>query len=644
MASEATPESEPALPSPAKVRERPNIGHVPTGAKNRESAHGHSGHSTTDQLAPTLPGPRVQAAASHRPAHFSRLAQTPSAYAEPVPEMAVGEWILEARVGRGATGEVWRARHSVWSERVVAVKFATNPEYLAAIRNDGLIRADLSQLDSPHLVKVLGLNVLANPPYLLMEYVAGATLRDRLRDSRRLLPSEALRILEGVLKGLAIAHNLGVVHRDLKPENVLLDLDGTARLTDFSVAASVVGEASLRHSLGTDDLAAQSIAGTLVYMAPEQRQGVLADTRSDIYSLGVLLFEMLTGELPQPGDKIADYVPGVPAGIEELFERCFTRPERRFGNARVMLDFVQTLGKDGVRQRSPAPASVSLPPSAVRKMGKARPVLSTRDMAARGVHPEPETEAPRVAGLPPILSTRDLAIRRSARAFEEAGGRGAVARQPDEFQKSTAPKGAAASSPDTVRPTGVDDLERLLDELPEDNAETPSPELIRSVQSVLETKRAAMPPLRALYRQNELATAMAAYANGEYRKAVDEFRKVVENKPENVTARRGLAMSLYLSGRPKQALAIYGGLVQRREDSAEVWNNIGVISLALGRVREAERALLRAIELKPRYAPAFSNLAGVYQRLGKPDLARAHAKTALEIDPENLAASFNLTM
>jgi len=581
-------------------------------------------------------------------------------YAEPIAGMSVGEWILEARVGRGATGEVWRARHSVWSERVVAIKFATNPEYLNSIRHDGLIRADLSRMDSPHLVKVLGLNILANPPYLMMEYVAGSTLRDRLRDSRKLQPLEALRVLEGVLKGLVVAHTLGIVHRDLKPENVLLDAEGTARLTDFSVAAQVVGEESLRHSLGTDDLAAQSIAGTLVYMAPEQRQGARADARSDVYALGVLLFEMLTGELPQPGDRISDYATGIPEPVEELFAQCFTRPERRFASAREMLEAVHALRKAGGRTKSSTTGSLALPPSAARKLGKVRPVLSTRDMPER-----PDSANAQPADKPhsgaPVFSTRDMTARRAAKAFEETPSKGAVAKSPDSYQASESPRTTGRDAVIAARPTGIDDLERLIAELPEDVPTSMKPETSNiSKPTTVNThatapggptpnasniaRRGDLPPLKAIYQQRELAPAMAAYANGDYRRAADEFRKVVEAKPGNPAARRGLAMSLYLSGRPKESLAIYGGLVSRREDTAEVWNNIGVISLNLGRLREAERAFLRAIELKPRYAPAYSNLAGVYQRLGKPDLARTNAKIALDIDPENLAASFNMTM
>lgn len=568
----------------------------------------------------------------------------------PVPGAAMGEWLLEARVGRGATGEVWRARHHVWSERVVALKFATNPEYVHSIRHDGLVRSDLSLLDSPHLVRVLGLNVLSDPPYLVMEYVPGSTLRERLAEVRKLSLAEALRIFGGVVKGLAAAHSVGIVHRDLKPENVLIDREGTARLTDFSVAVRTATEESLRMSLGTDELAAQSIAGTLIYMSPEQRSGARAEARSDVFSMGVLLFEMLTGELPQPGDRIGDYVAGIPESVEEFFNKCFSRPERRFANAGAMLEAL-----DGLRRAGGGKASTGgeLPPSVNRRLGRVKPQLSTRELPDRNASSDEAAPAPvnDSNAASPVLSTRNLPLRPKPIAADAiakgAVAKGAVAKQPDQYQPTTPVRQPA-------RPTGVDELERLIRDLPDDKEHPPAsapahtpktaPAASAAASTAAERALKPLPSLRTIYQRRELSPGLAAYANGDYRRAADEFRKLVELRPGDPATRRGLAMSLYQSGRPKEALAVYSGMVQRREDTAEIWNNIGAISMGLGRLREAERALLRAIEMRPRYAPAHTNLAGVYQQLGKPDLARQQAKIALDIDPENLAASFNMTM
>jgi len=198
-----------------------------------------------------------QAASEHKPVRSGGSGWTP------LPGAQLGEYVLEERIGVGATGEVWRAHHHVWRDRLVALKIATNPDFLASIQQDGLIRSDLSRIKSPHVVPMLALNVTNDPPYLVMEYVDGETLRDLMQRVGRVPLEDTLRILDGALKGLAEAHRLGIVHRDLKPENVLIDREGTARLTDFSVATVMASEESLRISLGSNPEQARSIAGTL---------------------------------------------------------------------------------------------------------------------------------------------------------------------------------------------------------------------------------------------------------------------------------------------------------------------------------------------------------------------------------------------
>ncbi len=608
----------------------------------------HSNRRTSADLAPA-----ERSAGSQRPNLAHDLARRPRS-AQPnwqaAPGAVLGEYVLEQQIGSGATGEVWRAHHHVWQDRLVALKIATNADFLASIEQDGLIRSDLSRIKSPHVVQLLGLNVANDPPYLVMEFIDGENLRAVMQRQGRISLDDTLRLLDGALKGLAEAHRLGIVHRDLKPENVLIDREGTARLTDFSVATRLASEDSLRISLGSNPEQARSIAGTLLYMSPEQRHGEAVDQRSDVFSAGVMLFEMLTGELPQPGDRIGDYLGDVPESVEQVFANCYTRPDRRFRDAGAMLALLQDIR----RRRHGLP--VSRPPRRAPNPGRvqvpAQPMPTnpppTNGPTPKPVRkaPKPATPAPEVAVAaavtpaaaptePAVLSTRNLPLRATRPdAPIEQGGDSVILSTRDRPLR----RRSEAEPPESAmahRPAAAADLDAMLRELPDDD-ETPDPRPGRGF--------GPLPTIRALYQQRQLDRGVTAYAEGDYRRAGDEFKRVLENRPGDMGARRGLAMSLYQQGKSKQALEVYRAMIDAGSGSAEIWNNIGVISREIGRLRDAEKALLRAVELRPRYGAAHANLGAVYRELGKRELARRHSELALEIDPENLAAGYNLIM
>lgn len=256
----------------------------------------------------------------------------------------ISEYILEQKIGGGAFGEVWRGRHHVWADRIVALKFPTDPRYVRNLQREGTA---IHGLVHPNIVKAIGFDPFADPPYLVMEYVPGSSLRPLMRD-RALSVNQAIAVLKQVLRGLAHAHGAGVIHRDIKPENILIhervfqegfDVEGLVKVTDFGLgrAANQAAAGSVLFSQSLHDGGGQAIAGTLDYMSPEQRAGQPVDARADLYACGVVLYEMLTGERPAGTDLPSDLNKDVPKHVDEVFRRSYARLDRRFESAEQFL-------------------------------------------------------------------------------------------------------------------------------------------------------------------------------------------------------------------------------------------------------------------------------------------------------------------
>jgi serine/threonine-protein kinase len=216
------------------------------------------------------------------------------------PRLLGGRYELDGVVGRGGMAEVYRAR-DLRLDRIVAVKtlredLARDQTFQARFRREAQSAASLNH---PSIVAVYdtGEDVAGHAPvpYIVMEYVDGRTLRDLLREDRRLLPERAMEITDGVLRALEYSHRNGIVHRDIKPGNVMLTREGNVKVMDFGIARAV------SDAQATMTQTAQVI-GTAQYLSPEQARGERVDARSDLYSTGCLLYELLTGRPPFTGD------------------------------------------------------------------------------------------------------------------------------------------------------------------------------------------------------------------------------------------------------------------------------------------------------------------------------------------------------
>src|SRR6266516_5166033 len=205
-----------------------------------------------------------------------------------------GRYRLDEKIGSGGMSTVYRAR-DMTLERDVAVKLmhreiAADSDHLERFRREA--RA-VAQLSHPYIVSVIDAGEDEGRPYIVFEYVEGETLKDRIRRLGRLPVPEAVAYAIEIARALGAAHERQIVHRDVKPQNVLIDEEGTAKVTDFGIARSLTEE-----GLTADG----RVLGTTDYVSPEQALGRDVTGQSDLYSLGIVLFEMLTGDVPFKGE------------------------------------------------------------------------------------------------------------------------------------------------------------------------------------------------------------------------------------------------------------------------------------------------------------------------------------------------------
>ena len=251
----------------------------------------------------------------------------------------IGGYRLLAPLGRGGFSEVWRAAREDGSGAEVALKILVHPEHTAQLRAEA---GALALVRGEGIVSILEMNLEHEPPFLVLELAPGKDLRSRVALLRRLGPVAAVTTIEEVLGILARVHEEGIVHGDLKPENVLLDRMGRAKLADFGLSRRITQRSgSLSVSLSLEDA---RLAGTLDYMAPEQRDGEKPTPRSDVYAMGVVFYELLTGERPQgvfkfPSERDARCPPVIDRTLACALAKD---PCHRFADAGAMLGFLRS--------------------------------------------------------------------------------------------------------------------------------------------------------------------------------------------------------------------------------------------------------------------------------------------------------------
>lgn len=267
-----------------------------------------------------------------------------------------------SELGRGGVSTVYLARHELL-EREVAIKVMSPALTVEEGFSKRFIREGqtVARLEHPGIVNVYDVSIADYRPYIAMEYLAGGSLKDRMKNS--IAPNEAVSLLRSIADSLGYAHGRGVFHRDVKPENILFRRNGEPVLTDFGIAKSESQDTALT-TVGV-------VIGTPRYISPEQAQGYESDSRSDIYALGVILYEMLTGHPPYEVKgsmsllyaHINDPIPRLPEELEayqDLVDDLLAKePDRRIPDCTVLARRLDGLGADelpvGKARQFPAP-------------------------------------------------------------------------------------------------------------------------------------------------------------------------------------------------------------------------------------------------------------------------------------------------
>ena len=237
-------------------------------------------HAKTIRLDERLQQRRTDSAASPPVASQSMLG----------PGSMLGNYLIVSQIGEGGMGVVYKATDTVL-DRTVALKILPphllqNPDFMQRFRTEAYAQA---RLHHPNIVTLYSMLEIPAGFVLVMEYVEGQTLHERIRGGGPLEPEVALSIFEQALRGVTYAHHMGIVHRDLKPDNIFITHKNEVKIMDFGVAKIIDNKEPTR---------SRSMVGTLLYISPEQINGRDADVRSDIYTIGISLFEAVTGRLP----------------------------------------------------------------------------------------------------------------------------------------------------------------------------------------------------------------------------------------------------------------------------------------------------------------------------------------------------------
>ncbi len=602
----------------------------------------------------------------------------------------LGSYRLDAAIGQGGMGVVYRAT-DLRLGRVVALKLLP-PASGDAAENEERARRFLiearaaSALQHPHIVTLYDLGQDGDTTFLVLEYIAGRTLASRIAEGP-LAFREAVELARQVADALAAAHAAGIVHRDLKPANVMVTADGRAKVLDFGLARLVGPDVNAEaQTIAAGLTLPGTVLGTPAYMAPEQIEGKVADARSDVYALGVLLYELLTAQRPfqetsyaatvhaimaRDPRPLASLRPDCPPAIVRFVERCLRKsPAERFaggGEARAALDVLAHSLAAG--QNEPVAAideAPAAPPPKRAARQRLLPALGLAVILAAAVAfgLSPSGRALLHGGLarmsPGTTSTPFALYKEGTADLERYFESGRTDHAIEAFQRAIAADAnyapayvglAEAHWRKYMSNRDAALLQRSLDYA--NRALALDSQLVRArvVHGLTRLEMGAQDEATADFRlalQLDPANAQAWHGLGavavrQERMAAAEsaYTRAVDLAPEDWLIRTYRAVLFFQTGRFEDALADFEKTARDSPDNPIALRNVGGAQHMLGRYSEAAASFQKSLEIRPDPA-VYSNLGTIYYFQGLYPQAVGALEKSVELGPNDATIWRNL--
>jgi eukaryotic-like serine/threonine-protein kinase len=560
-----------------------------------------------------------------------------------------------ADLGAGGMGVVYRA-HDTRLDRDVAIKVLPTDRPLSQTARRRFQREAMaaSALNHPNIITIYEVNSEGNTDFIVMEYVRGATLSSVLK-KRRLDLSEAIRYCIQIADALTKAHAAGIVHRDLKPGNIMVTEDGLVKVLDFGLAkfdpTMAAADSEITDAERTNQFTLTqpgAVTGTVAYMSPEQARGERVDARSDIFSFGIVMFEMLSGHLPfmgpnsiallhnlhfNPPRDLTQLRPDVPKPLVSLISRMLEKKTEK--RIQTMAEVASELRRgavglvDGPLTWHPSEATIDMArlPSSLftrlskRQMGIATGMIVLVALAGFGgwrllrkLKPAQQAGAQES----PVEDNAYALYRRAREDLDHADrqGNGDAAIKLLERAVQLDPQSAA----------GYAALSEAYDL--KDNS-NPDPQWMK-LASEYANKAVSLDSYLAA---GHVSLGMVKMRAGDATEAENQFRAATDLDPKSATPHRDLGLLYDKTGKADQANAELQHALQLDPKDWRTYLATGLHAYQGGRFKEAASAWEMALQLEPDNVPALRNLGAVYHSLDRDDDAVAALQHALEVKP-----------
>lgn len=559
----------------------------------------------------------------------------------------VGRCRIVGKLGHGGMGDIWIGEHTALQKKVVikvlSPELTRDPSYVARFQREARL---LSRLEHPNIVQIYDVGEEDGIHYLMLQFVPGMSLRRLLETNGKLSPATALRIALDVARGLQCAHENDIIHRDIKPDNILIPDDGPAKITDFGI--------SLDETAHTELTATGRLLGTPKYISPEQARGQRAVPQSDLYSLGVTLYYMLTGREPFTGENAPSIlhkhvyekpvppnriVPELPQPVSDLVLRCLEKdPRKRFASARALVGELERLirmlpllekrrAEEAKKPRgAPAPPAQKQPRRLALYLsigGASALVLAVILLAVafgrnRGsVPPESTTPAEsRATEFETLLKqARDAEkagdLDRAWQLYRQARGLGDTPELTRALQRLE-PKLQELDAIEQIRSALRKQQRSTAEQLAAEFVKKYPGSRYRAEAEALLPKQPAESRSAAEY----FAAGMKKYDARDYPAAAQDFKRAVQIDPSHTEAWWHLACCRYFEKEFHDALDAVTRAIEAGRRDARAYNLRGSVLVALHRYPDALQDYTRAIELDPKLAHAWHNRGIVHYEIG----------------------------